>query len=138
MLLLVDARALAPRRSTSTRCSARSPPASSCAGCSREGHESLEVKLTGLAFGLLIPVFFITSGMAIDPAAVAQEPLALVLFVLLILLVRGGGVYVATRTSRIEQGRAFDNRESLAMALFGSTGCRSSWPSPRSRCRPAR
>ncbi len=87
-----------------------------------QGHESLEVKLTGLAFGLVIPVFFITSGMAIDPAAVAQEPLALVLFVLLILLVRGGGVYVATRTARTDQGRAFDNRESLAMALFGSTG----------------
>ena len=87
-----------------------------------QGHEGLEVKLTGLAFGLVIPVFFITSGMAIDPAAVAQEPVALVLFVLLILLVRGGGVYIATRTARTDQGRAFDNRESLAMALFGSTG----------------
>jgi Kef-type K+ transport system membrane component KefB len=32
-----------------------------------EGDESLEHKLDGLAFGLLIPVFFITSGMAIDP-----------------------------------------------------------------------
>jgi Kef-type K+ transport system membrane component KefB len=87
-----------------------------------EGHESLEVKLTGLAFGLLIPVFFITSGMAIDPSAVAREPGVLVAFVLLIVVVRGGAVYVATRTSR-EDGRAvFDNRESLAMALFGSTG----------------
>jgi Kef-type K+ transport system membrane component KefB len=35
-----------------------------------QGHESLEHKLEGLAFGLLIPVFFITSGMAIDPQAV--------------------------------------------------------------------
>jgi Kef-type K+ transport system membrane component KefB len=87
-----------------------------------QGHEGLEVKLEGLAFGLLIPVFFITSGMAIDPAAVAQEPLALVAFVLLILLVRGGAVYVATRTARGETGPAFDQRESLAMALFGSTG----------------
>ena len=87
-----------------------------------EGHQGLEVKLTGLAFGLLIPVFFVTSGMAIDPAAVAEEPGALVLFVLLILVVRGGAVYVATRTTR-EGGRAvFDGRESVAMALFGSTG----------------
>ena len=87
-----------------------------------EGHQGLEVKLTGLAFGLLIPVFFITSGMAIDPAAVAEEPGALVLFVLLIVVVRGGAVYVATRTTR-EGGRAvFDGRESVAMALFGSTG----------------
>jgi Kef-type K+ transport system membrane component KefB len=87
-----------------------------------EGHEALETKLNGLAFGLLIPVFFITSGMAIDPAAVVREPAALVAFVLLILLVRGGSVYVATRTARTADGPAFDQRESLAMGLFASTG----------------
>jgi Kef-type K+ transport system membrane component KefB len=86
------------------------------------GNESLEHKLEGLAFGLLIPVFFITSGMAIDPAAVAQEPVALVAFVVLILLVRGGLVYVATRTTREDGRPAFDGRESAAMALFGATG----------------
>jgi Kef-type K+ transport system membrane component KefB len=86
------------------------------------GHESLEHKLEGLAFGLLIPVFFITSGMAIDSAAVAQEPVALVAFVALILLVRGGLVYVATRTTREDGSPVFDGRESAAMALFGATG----------------
>jgi Kef-type K+ transport system membrane component KefB len=87
-----------------------------------QGHLSLEHKLEGLAFGLLIPVFFITSGMAIDPGAVVQEPVDLVAFVALILLVRGGLVYVATRTTR-EGGRpVFDGRESAAMALFGATG----------------
>lgn len=40
-----------------------------------EGDESLEHKIQGLAFGLLIPIFFITSGMAIDPAAIAADPL---------------------------------------------------------------
>ena len=39
-----------------------------------EGHRSLEHKLDGLAFGLVIPVFFVTSGMGIDPAAVASDP----------------------------------------------------------------
>ncbi|MBW9210948.1 cation:proton antiporter [Mumia sp. zg.B21] len=34
------------------------------------GDERLETKINGLAFGLLIPVFFVTSGMAIDPGAV--------------------------------------------------------------------
>jgi Kef-type K+ transport system membrane component KefB len=87
-----------------------------------EGHASLEHKLEGLAFGLLIPVFFITSGMAIDPRAIVEEPADLVAFVFFILLVRGGGVYIASRTTR-EQGRAvFDRRESGAMALFASTG----------------
>jgi Kef-type K+ transport system membrane component KefB len=87
-----------------------------------QGHESLEVKLEGLAFGLLIPIFLLTSGMAIDPAAVADEPGALVAFVALILLVRGGAVYVGTRTIRVGGVAAFDGRRSLAMALFGATG----------------
>jgi Kef-type K+ transport system membrane component KefB len=82
-----------------------------------EGHESLEHKLEGLAFGLLIPVFFITSGMAIDPRAVADEPVALVAFVLLILVVRGGVVFAVTVTEG-ELGR----RESSAVAMFASTG----------------
>jgi Kef-type K+ transport system membrane component KefB len=82
-----------------------------------EGHVALEHKLEGLAFGLLIPVFFITSGMAIDPEAVVEEPFDLVAFVLLILLVRGGMVYLATVT-----GGGFDRRQSTVVALFGSTG----------------
>ena len=87
-----------------------------------DGHVSLEHKLEGLAFGLLIPIFFITSGMAIDPQAVLDEPAALVVFVGLILLVRGGLVLVATRTTREDGHPVFDARESAAMALFASTG----------------
>jgi Kef-type K+ transport system membrane component KefB len=84
-----------------------------------EGHESLEHKLEGLAFGLLIPVFFISSGMAINPRAVVDEPGAFVLFIALIFVVRGGIVYVATRSDRVTP---FDGRESAAMALFAATG----------------
>ena len=80
------------------------------------GHESLEHKLQGLAFGLLIPVFFITSGMAIDPAAVWAEPVALTAFVLLMVVVRGGAVRFAAR------GSGFDRRESAAMGMFAATG----------------
>ncbi|WP_028642645.1 cation:proton antiporter [Nocardioides sp. URHA0020] len=86
------------------------------------GHQSLEHKLEGLAFGLLIPVFFITSGMAIDPQAVLDEPVALVVFVALILLVRGGLVLVSTRRMTRDDGPVFDGRESAAMALFAATG----------------
>ena len=88
-----------------------------------DGHANLEHKLEGLAFGLLIPVFFVTSGMAIDPRAVLEEPVALVAFVALILAVRGGLVYLSTRTQKEDGGApSFDGRESLAMGLFGSTG----------------
>ncbi|MGB0100890.1 MAG: cation:proton antiporter [Nocardioides sp.] len=82
-----------------------------------EGHESLEHKLSGLAFGLLIPVFFITSGMAIDPRAIVEEPVMLASFVLLIFVIRGGVVFVSTLT---EGG--YDRRESAAVAMFASTG----------------
>jgi Kef-type K+ transport system membrane component KefB len=87
-----------------------------------DGHQALEHKLEGLAFGLLIPFFFITSGMAIDPRAVVEEPLALATFVALILLVRGGGVLLAARAETEGGRRVFSGRESAAMALFASTG----------------
>jgi Kef-type K+ transport system membrane component KefB len=86
------------------------------------GDERLEAKLDGLAFGLLIPVFFVTSGMAIDPEAVAQEPEDLIIFVLLIVLVRGGPVYAAAHFERDADGARRPPRESLQVALYGATG----------------
>jgi Kef-type K+ transport system membrane component KefB len=89
-----------------------------------EGDESLEHKLDGLAFGLLIPIFFITSGMAIDPRAVAAEPMALIAFVVLILIVRGGPIFLASSLERDPPGgpRAFTRPDSLRIALYGATG----------------
>jgi Kef-type K+ transport system membrane component KefB len=89
-----------------------------------EGNESLEHKLDGLAFGLLIPIFFITSGMAIDPRAVAAEPITLLTFVVLILVVRGVPIFVASWLERDPPGghRMFTRRDSLRIALYGATG----------------
>jgi Kef-type K+ transport system membrane component KefB len=89
-----------------------------------EGDESLEHKLGGLAFGLLIPIFFITSGMAIDPRAIAAHPLGLLIFVLAILVVRGGPIYVSSRTQREPRTRKrlFSGLESAQIALYGATG----------------
>jgi Kef-type K+ transport system membrane component KefB len=89
-----------------------------------KGDQSLEHKLHGLAFGLLIPIFFITSGMAIDPRAIAADPLGLVIFVLAILVIRGGPIYVASRTERDPHTRknAFSSLESAQIALYGATG----------------
>ena len=88
------------------------------------GNASLDLKLEGLAYGLLIPIFFVASGMTIDPAAVAAQPLVLVAFVLLILLVRGVPVFLASRTDRDPGSgrRRFSDRESLVIALYGATG----------------
>lgn len=60
------------------------------------GHEGLEMKLAGLAFGLLIPVFFVTSGMNIDVESVLGRPDLLALAIVLLLLVRGLPVFIST------------------------------------------
>jgi Kef-type K+ transport system membrane component KefB len=89
-----------------------------------DGDPELEHKLNGLAFGLLIPVFFVTSGMAIDPAAVAARPLGLVAFIVMILIVRGFPVYLAGRlqTDPATGARVFDTRDSVRLGLYGATG----------------
>lgn len=88
------------------------------------GDEKLEAKLDGLAFGLLIPIFFVTSGMAIDVKAVAAAPGILVAFFLLILLVRGLPVFFA---ERFDRGPDLEDppptvRERGQVALYAATG----------------
>ena len=62
--------------------------------------------------------------MAIDPRAVAADPLALGAFVLAILLVRGVPVFLASWRERDPPGgpRAFSVRDSLRIGLYGATG----------------
>jgi Kef-type K+ transport system membrane component KefB len=89
-----------------------------------DGDESLEHKLEGLAFGLLIPIFFITSGMTIDPAAIAANPLGLLIFALAILAIRGGPIFLSSRTERDPhtRQRVFSGLQSTQIALYGATG----------------
>ena len=88
------------------------------------GDEKLEAKLDGLAFGLLIPIFFVTSGMAIDVKAVAAAPGVLLAFLVLILLVRGLPVFFA---ERFDRGPDLKDppptvRERGQVALYAATG----------------
>ena len=89
-----------------------------------DGDEIFEHKLDGIAFGLLIPIFFITSGMAIDVAAVADKPGLLVAFILIILIVRGLPVFISTRWDRGSTGNepAFTTGERAQIALYSATG----------------
>ena len=48
-----------------------------------EGNDSLEKKLDGLAYGFLIPVFFVVSGAKINLMAVFAQPLLLVGFIVM-------------------------------------------------------
>jgi Kef-type K+ transport system membrane component KefB len=89
-----------------------------------ERDEALNHKLDGLAFGLLIPAFFITSGMSIDPIALVRDPLIMIAFVILILLLRGVPVFLSSWLTRdpVTLTRAFSTRDSVRIGLFGATG----------------
>jgi Kef-type K+ transport system membrane component KefB len=49
----------------------------------------LEEKFDAVGYGIFIPVFFVSSGMTLDIAGIAQNPLRLLVFFLLLLAVRG-------------------------------------------------
>jgi len=51
--------------------------------------ESLERKFDAVGYGIFIPIFFISSGMSLDLKAISQDPLRLLLFFGLLLIVRG-------------------------------------------------
>jgi Kef-type K+ transport system membrane component KefB len=50
---------------------------------------SLETKLDAVGYGFFIPVFFVASGMNLDLASIADAPLRLLVFFVLLLAVRG-------------------------------------------------
>jgi len=50
---------------------------------------SLEHKFDAVGYGIFIPIFFVSSGMTLDLKAIAQNPLRLLVFFLLLLIVRG-------------------------------------------------
>ena len=50
---------------------------------------SLDRKFDAVGYGIFIPIFFISSGMTLDLKAISQDPLRLLVFFLLLLIVRG-------------------------------------------------
>jgi Kef-type K+ transport system membrane component KefB len=71
-------------------------------------------RLDGIGYGLLIPVFFVVSGMGIDPEVLLHK-LGTVLFVFVsILLLRGGPVYALFRH--------LGSRRRLQLSVFTATG----------------
>ncbi|WP_156761035.1 cation:proton antiporter [Microbacterium karelineae] len=78
-------------------------------------------KVEVVGFSLLIPVFFVTSGMGIDLAAVfAQWPL-LIGFVLVVAVVRGLPVFLREAWTPTHSGLE-TTRERAALGLYAATG----------------
>ena len=84
-----------------------------------DGDNSLEHKLNGIGYGFFIPLFFIVSGTKIDPAAVAQSPLLLVLFIAMLLLVRGLPVFISLGIRK--DARDTPPQERATVALYCTT-----------------
>ncbi|MFW0787291.1 cation:proton antiporter [Gordonia sp. CPCC 206044] len=87
-------------------------------GPEREGvGQSLEV----IGFGVLIPVFFVTSGMGIDVTAVIGDPVLWVALVASIAIARGVPVWLGERF--IDHGANLEvERERTQLALYAATG----------------
>lgn len=80
-------------------------------------HTAFRARLDGLGFGLLVPVFFVASGMAVDLAVVLEHWWAVLLVFALIVVLRGGPVWVAFGASgRVPRG------EALPLAAYSATG----------------
>ena len=75
---------------------------------------SLERKLDAVGYGFFIPVFFVTSGMALDLQSIAENPLRLLVFFVLLLVVRGLPALLIYR-------RDLELRQRLQMTLLTAT-----------------
>ena len=51
--------------------------------------DGLEHKFNAVGYGIFIPIFFVSSGMTLDLKAISQDPMRLLVFFLLLLIVRG-------------------------------------------------
>lgn len=79
------------------------------------GDEALEHKLDGLAFGLFVPLFFVTSGTEVDVTSIIENPGRLAVFFLLIAVVRGMPVLIFF-------SRDLHGTELIRLGLFTATG----------------
>jgi Kef-type K+ transport system membrane component KefB len=74
----------------------------------------LEDKLDAVGYGVFIPLFFVSSGMSLDIRSIAANPVRLVVFAVLLLVVRG-------LPSLLVYARALPFRERLEMTFITAT-----------------
>lgn len=85
-----------------------------------EGDHRLEHKLEGMAYGFFIPLFFVVSGAKIDIMGVFEQPVLLISFIVLLLLVRALPIFVAQCIG--EKTRAqLDVHQRITVSLYCTT-----------------
>ena len=82
---------------------------------SEEAEWALLGKLDTIAYGFFIPIFFIVSGMGLDVVSIAENPLRLLVFFTLMLVVRG-------LPSLLVYRRTLSTSESWQMVFLAATG----------------
>lgn len=81
---------------------------------------AMEQRLDVVGYGLLIPVFFVCSGMGINPASVSEHPWLLVLLVPLIYVTRGLPIFLREQLMDTGSGLG-DWRERAQLSLYSAT-----------------
>jgi Kef-type K+ transport system membrane component KefB len=88
------------------------------AGLALDSHEGevVRMRLEGIGFGFLIPIYFVVTGMTfdLDSLLTARGLLLAMLFLVLLLVVRGA--------SSLLWARELPRRETMGLAFFGATG----------------
>ena len=85
-----------------------------------DGDHELERKLEGMAYGFFIPLFFVVSGAKIDVMAVFDQPLLLISFIILLLIVRAAPIFVALSIGK-EARAHLCVHERLTVSLYCTT-----------------
>lgn len=80
-----------------------------------DGDHILEHKLEGVAYGFLIPIFFVVSGAKIDLTAVFQQPALLIGFIVMLLFIRTVPIFVALSTGKDTREMSSHNRVTIAL-----------------------
>lgn len=80
------------------------------------GNHTLNLKLEGVGYGFLIPVFFVVSGASIDVKAVAANPALPITFIIMLLLVRAVPIFVATTLDH--RVNPLDPQDKLTVSLY--------------------
>lgn len=83
------------------------------------GNHTLNLKLEGVGYGFLIPVFFVVSGASIDVKAVVANPALLITFIIMLLLVRAVPIFVATTLDH--RVNPLDPQDKLTVSLYCTT-----------------
>lgn len=86
-----------------------------------EGDHDLEKKLDAIGYGFLIPLFFVISGARIDLFAVAQDPLLLIGFIVMLVLIRAVPIFLSMRSDKDPEVAALGERGHATVAAYCTT-----------------